>query len=216
MIRTVTVKLNSLAGLAYKQKLVAGGAGLAIITPGERAAYTINKRDGKAVPYGPVNEIVFTDAVVNEALEATRGLPFKRLGKVTKVYDDIHCDESPAELETDDDKPSIDVVGSKAYLEFIMEYTDNKGQFSYQLMNRDLMKFANRSRVVGDMFAAAESDVKIMRYIVRSKAVGLAGIKSMDDDFLVAFINTFDSMNTRSAFKELNAHIRAKKSKSKR
>ena len=97
-----------------------------------------------------------------------------------------------------------------------MEYTDKNEKFSYQLMNRDLMKFADRSSIVGAMVASADSGDKIMRYIVRSKAVSLAGTKGIDDEFLSAFIETFDSMNTRSAFKELNAHIRTKKSKAKR
>jgi hypothetical protein len=202
--------------LAYKQKLTSGGAGLAIMTQFERAAYTINKRDGAAVPYGGVNDGVFTEAVVGEALELTRGLPYKRLGQVTRVYADSHCDETPAESESGDDKPSIDVVASKEYEEFIMEYTDKNEKFSYQLMNRDLMKFADSSRVVRTMIADAESDKNILRYIIRSKAVGLAGTKSMDDGFLTAFIETFDSMNTRSAFKELSAYIRGKKSKAKR
>ena len=216
MIRTETVKLSTVVGLAYKQKLAAGGAGLAIITPNDRAAYTINKRDGSAVPYGTVDGSVFTDAMVNEALELTRGLSFKRLGKVTKVYEDCHCDESSAELESEDDKPSIDVLASKEYEGFIMEYTDKNGKFSYQLMNRDLMKFADKSSVVGNMIAGGESDEAIVSYIVRSRAVDLARTKSLEDGFLASFMETFDSMNTRSAFKELNAHIRSKKSKTKR
>ena len=105
MIRTETVKLSGILGLAYKEKLASGGAGLAIVTPGDRAAYTINKRDGRAVAYGAVDPQVFTNAVIDEAIELTRGLRYKRLGKVTKVYDDSHCDETPAELETGDDKP---------------------------------------------------------------------------------------------------------------
>jgi len=216
MIRTVTVRLTRMNGLAYKQKLVAGGAGLTIMTPNEKAVFTINKRDGSTVPYGIVDTELFTGAVIEEALELTRNLSFKRLGNVTKVYDDSHCDETPAELEADDDKPSIDVVESKEYEGFIMEYTDKNGKFSYQLMNRDLMKFADSSSVVGGMIANADSGDAILRYIVRSKAVSLAKTKSMDDEFLGAFIDTFDSMSTRSAFKELNAHIRTKKSKTKR
>ena len=216
MIRTELVKLSTVAGLAYKQKLTAGGAGLAIITPNERAAYTINKRDGSVVPYGTVNENIFTDAMVKEALELTKGLSYKRLGNVTKVYEDSHYDESSIDLESEDDVSSIDVVASKEYEGFIMEYTDKNEKFSYQLMNRDLMRFADKSSVVGNMVTAGESDEAIMRYIVRSRAVNLARTKSVDDSFLEAFIETFDSMNTRSAFKELNAHIRTKKSKTKR
>ena len=213
MIRTEIVKLSQVAGLAYRQKLVAGGAGLTIMTPDDRAVYTINKRDGSTVPYGTVDLALFSGAVVDEALELTRGLPYKRLGKVVKVYDDFHCDETAAELDTEDDKPSVDVVASKEYEGFIMEFTDKNGKFSYQLMNRDLMKFFEGSSVVRSMIERGQDDDEVVRYIIRSRAVSLARTKEMDDEFLTAFIDTFDSMNTRSAFKELRAHIRTKKSK---
>ena len=216
MIRTETVKLSSIAGLAYRQKLTAGGAGLAILTQNERAAYTIDKRNSNALPYGPVNGEIFTSAVVGEALELTRGLSYKKLGTVTKIYDDCHFDEAAFDPETEEDKPSVDVIGSKEYEGFIMEYTDKNGKFSYQVMNRDLMKFADSSSVVGNMVANHEKDDEIVRYVVRSKAVGLSGAKAMDDGFLTAFIDVFDSMNTRSAFKELKSHIRAKMSSRKR
>jgi len=216
MIRTEIVKLNSMTGLAYKQKLTAGGTGLAIITPNDRAAFSINKRDGSVVPYGEVDAITFTGEVIEEALELTKGLPYRRLGKVTKVYDDSHCDETSAELETEDDEPSVCVIASKEYAGFIKEYTDKNGKFSYQLMNRDLMKFADRSSVVDNMVSEGESGDAILRYIVRSKVVSIARTKAVEDAFLTTFIETFDSMNTRSAFKELNAHIRAKMGKRKR
>jgi len=216
MIRTEIVRLKKITGLAYKQKLTAGGAGLTIMTPDDKAVFTINKRDGSTAPYGTVDLKLFTAAVIEEALELTRGMSYKRLGSVVKVYDDSHCDETSADLETEDDKPSIDVVASKEYEGFIMEYTDKNGKFSYQLMNRDLMKFVESSSVVKSMVEKAESDDAIMRYVVRSKAVSLARTKSMDDVFLTAFIDTFDSMNTRSAFKELKAHIRTRKGIAKR
>jgi len=216
MIRTETVKLKKVAGLAYKQKLVAGGAGLTIMTPGDKAVFTINKRDGKTVPYGVVNESIFTEAVVGEALELTKGLSYKKMGSIVKVYDDFRCDETSLDPETEDEKPSVDVVASKEYAGFIAEYTDKNDKFSFQLMNRDLMKFAQSSSVVRSMIANADSDDAIFRYTVRSKAVSLAGTKSMDEALLTGFIETFDSMETRSAFKELKANIRAKKSKTKR
>lgn len=213
MIRTEAVRMTSINGLAFKQKLVAGGAGLTIITPEDRAVFTINKRDGTCVPYGQVDDKTFTPAVIKEALEIVAGLPYRRLGSITKVYADKHCDETSAELETDDEKAVIDVVSSKEYKEFIAQYTDKNDKFSYQLMNKELMQFAARSSVVGRMVAEKASANAIMRYIVKSKSADLARTKGMDDKTLTAFIDTFDSMNTRSAFKELNAYLRTRLSK---
>ena len=201
--------------MAYKQKLNAGGAGIAIMTPDDRAAFTINKRDGSTTPYGKVDPAVFTEAVVKEALELTKGLPFRRLGTITKVYADCHCDESSVDNETEDVKIEIDIMASVEYKEFIAQYTDKKGRFSYQLMNKDLMQFAAKSSVVTKMLAEKADVEAIVKYIVKSKAADLARNKGMGDEMLAAFIEMFDSMNTRSAFKELRAFLRGKMSRKK-
>ena len=216
LIRTDVVRTSLIDGLAYKQKLAAGGAGLTIMTPDGKAVFTINKRDGACVPYGQVDGDVFSTAVIREAMDLTRGLPFKRTGKITKVYADKHCDETPLELETDDAKNDIDVLASVEYSEFIMQYTDKNGKFSYLLMNKELMKFASRSSVVKGMLADSFKVDAIVRYIVKSKAADLARNKGMDEDMLSAFIDTMNSMNTRSAFKELNSYLRGKMSRSRK
>ena len=215
MIRTEAIKMTSIKGLAFKQKLQAGGAGLTIMTPDDKAVYTINKRDGACVPFGKVNGDVFMQAAIDEALELTKGLPYRRLGAITKVYADDRCDEGSVDLETDDDKVEIDVIASAEYREFIAQYTDKNGKFSYQLMNKELMQFAAKSSVVSKKLAEKEAVAGIVRYIVKSKAADLARNRGMDENMLTAFIDTFDSMNTRSAFKELNAYLRGKMSRKK-
>jgi len=215
MVRTEVVQLKTIKGLAYKQKLTAGGAGIAILTQNERAAFTINKRDGSTTPYGKVDASVFSDAVVKEAVELTKGLPFRRLGAITKVYADNHCDETSVSEEVEDVKVEIDVMASVEYKEFISAYTDKNNKFSYQLMNKDLMQFASKSSVVSKMLAEKADVESIVRYVVKSKAADLARNKGMDDDMLIAFIEMFDSMNTRSAFKELRAFLRGKMSRKK-
>ena len=216
MVRTEAVQMTSVKGLAFKQKLTAGGAGVTIITPDDRAVFTINKRDGSCVPYGKINGELFTATVINEALELTKGLSYKRLGAITKVYADNHCDEVPVELEAEDDKTAIDVIASVEYKEFIAQYTDKNDKFSYQLMNKELMQFAARSSVVRKMLAENADTDGIVRYVIKSKAADLAHNRGMDEAMLTAFIDTFDSMNTRSAFKELNAYLRGKMGKSKK
>jgi len=205
--------MRSIKGLAYRQKLTAGGTGVSIITPDDRAVYTINKRDGSCVPYGTVNSEVFTESIINEALELTNGMSYKRLGKIAKVYADNHCDETPIEQETEDGKAEIDVIASVDYREFIAQYTDKNDKFSYQLMNKDLIQFSTRSSVVRKMLEEKTDADEIIRYIVKSRAADLARNKGMGDEMLTAFIETLDSMDTRSAFKELKSHLRDKKSR---
>ena len=216
MIRTEAVRIESINGLAYKQKLVAGGAGITIITPDDKAVFTINKRDGLCIPYGKVNSEVFTAAIIAEVLELTRGLSYGLQEAITKVREDSKSDEPlPVELEIENEKEAIDVIESIEYKMFIEQYTDKKDKFSYQLMNKDLIQFSSKSTVVSKLLTEKEDVDTIVRYIVRSKAADLARNGGMDDNMLTAFIDVFDSMNTRSAFKELKAHIRGKLAKGK-
>jgi len=78
------------------------------------------------------------------------------------------------------------------------------------------MQFAARSGVVSKKLAEKEDTELIVRYVVRSKAAALSKRKEMDDDTLTAFIETIDSICTRSAFKELNAYLRERLSRRKR
>jgi len=216
MIRTEAVKTATIPGMAFRQKLQAGGTGITIITPHERATFTVNKRDGSCVPFGKVNEKVFTESVIKEVLDLTMGLPYRRLGTITKVHVNKPCEESPVEHEVDDVKADIDIISSAEYAAFIEKFSDKKGRFSHQLMNKELMQFAAKSGVVNKKLAMKENTDMIVRYVVRSKAAKLARRKEMDDDTLTAFIETIDSICTRSAFKELNAYLRDRLSRRKR
>ena len=216
MIRTAAVRMTLIDGLVYKQKLASGGAGITIMTPDNKAVYTINKRDGSCVPYGQADQDVFTKTVIGEALELTRGLPFKRLGNITKVFADKHFDESAVELEIEDKKEEIDIIASVEYKEFVAQYTDKNERFSHQLMNKELIQFASRSSVVRTMLAEKTAVKTVVKYIVKSKAADLARNKGMGEGMLDAFIDTLDSMETRSAFKELNAYLRGRLSKGKK
>jgi len=216
MIRTEAVKTTTIPGMGFRQKLTAGGAGITILTPDDRATFTINKRDGKCVPYGKVNTDVFTEDVIKEVLELTQGLPYRRLGTITKVHVNKPCEETSVEHEVEDEKCDIDVIASAEYAAFIENYSDKKGRFSHQLMNKALMQFAARSGAVSKKLAAKEDMDMIVRYIVRSKAATLSRRKAMDDEMLTAFIDTIDSICERSAFKELNAYLRARVSRKRK
>ena len=213
MIRTEAVKTTIIPGMAFRQKLQSGGAGITIITPEDRATFTINKRDGTCVPYGKADTKLFTEAVIEEVLELTKGLPYRRLGKITKVHTDKPCEETPIEQENDDEEADINIIGSKEYAAFIEKYSDKKGRFSHQLMNKELMQFAAKSGVVKKKIEDKLDTELIVRYVVQTKAAEMAKNKAMDDEMLTAFIETIDSICTRSAFKELNAYLRGRLSR---
>jgi len=107
----------------------------------------------------------------------------------------------------------ISVMASDECKAFITKYTDKNGKLSYQLMNKDLIQFASKSSIVRKMLSEKTDVDVIVKYIVNSKATSLSGNNGMSDEMLTVFINTFDSMNTRSAFKELKEHLRGKLSR---
>jgi len=143
-------------------------------------------------------------------------LPYRRLGKITKVHVNAPHEETPVEHEVEDEQCDIDIITSAEYAAFIEEFSDKKGRFSHQLMNKELMQFAARSGVVSKKLAENESVDFIVRYIVRAKAAKFSRQKEMDDDMLTAFIETIDDICTRSAFKELNAYLRGRMSRKKK
>jgi hypothetical protein len=181
------------------------------MTGDDKAVATINKRDGLAVPYGQYDDAVFTKAVFDEAVTLTNGLPYKLLGSVAFVGFEnktAKAEENTSDIEDDAEKTDANVVSSKAYDDFIAAYTDKNGKFSYQLMNKDLIQFASKSKKVGDFIAAKHSDDGIVRYIVNMKAANLTKGLEMNDEETKAFVEILDGMETRSAFKELKSWLR--------
>lgn len=207
MIRTTIMNLKVAPTAAYRQKLPSGGLGLVIISENQRAAFTIDRRSGKCIPYAETNSLKVTSALLEEALTVTRGLPFKKGKK--PIYPE--AEKVSAESETSEDSAfDTFVVDSAEYRSLLAKYTDKSGVFSYQLMNKDMIQFANRSNVVAKMIEERNSVDEIVEYIVRNKIATLSKNKELSKTELIYLIDFLDCMNIRSAFKELKAHIRLK------
>ncbi|MCL2821237.1 MAG: hypothetical protein FWD38_10530 [Oscillospiraceae bacterium] len=110
----------------------------------------------------------------------------------------------------------IEIISSKEYAAFIERYSDKKGKFSHQLMNKELIQFAAKSGVVNKKITEKMDTDIIIRYIVRAKAALITKNKAMDDDMLTAFIEVIDTICNRSAFKELNAYLRGRLSRKRK
>lgn len=209
IIRTPAVELSTIPALAYKQKLLAaGGAGVKLIRLDQdaTAVYTIDRRTGEGEPYGKVDEKLFPREAVEEAIELTLGIPYSKRGKLNvKAFETQKEREDVAEDDGDD----IDMVGSDEYEAICERYGDEKGKLNYQLLNKDFIQFASKSKVVGEMIASGAQEDNIVRFIVKSRATFLTGKKeSLSDKETDALIETLDEINPRSAFKELKSHIR--------
>ncbi|MDL2225246.1 hypothetical protein LJC20_03435, partial [Eubacteriales bacterium OttesenSCG-928-M02] len=78
IIRTQAIELTTIPAIAYKQKLQSGGAGIRILRLDQDASgiITLDKRTGEGVPYGPLDEALFPQEAIDEAIDATVGMPF--------------------------------------------------------------------------------------------------------------------------------------------
>lgn len=216
MIRTKTVSMASMKGITYRQKLKDGGSGLTILTEDDKAVVTINKRDGSFAPYGQINTKIFTDAVLAEAFELTKGLPYRRLGPAQyeeslslSVADEIAAE---AKIEEDESESDVATINSPEYDAIIDAYTDKNGNFSYELMNKDFIQRANKSNQVGTFIGEGKPVDEIIAYMVVNKVNSLiretAG-KYTDEDAM-NLVKVLDDMNMRSAFKELKLWLRSR------
>jgi len=215
IIRTRAVELTTIPAMAYKQKLASGGAGLKLlrIDDNQSAVCTIDRRTGDLLPYGKVDETLFPEEAFEEAYDLTRGLPYSARGniKVTSVAIEQE-DDAVEETATE----NVDMTLSAEYQAIVERYSDQNGKMNYQLMNKDFIQYASKSKIVANLVESNASQEQILVCIVKSRATEISNQKeSLDDISVKLLIETLDEINPRSAFKELKAHINRMLSKSK-
>ena len=208
MIRTDSVKLTTIEGVAYKQKILNGGgsAGLTVITKTDKAVVTIDKRTGDYVPYGKVDVEIFTGEVFNEAFNLTKSLKLKKQGSIKTIdlgAEVILNDDADNEVEI----AESEVLASAEYNNFLQAYTNRQSKFDFKLMNKDLIQFAAKSNSVAKMKSEKRPMDEILVYVVSQKINTLTKGKRTED-FVKKFIEVMDAMETRSAFKELKASFK--------
>ncbi len=215
IIRTTAVELTTIPAIAYKQKLKAGGSGLRILRLDQDivGVFTIDKNTGLAIPYGKINEALFPEEAIDEALGVTQGLPYSARGKIKVTKFEEKAEENEV---TEADTNDIDMVSSKEYAAIVDRYTNEKGKINYQLMNKDFIQFASRSKTVANMVTNKATEEEILAFIVKNRASFLSGNEDLSDADTTLLIETLDEINPRSAFKELKEYIRRLLGKSSR
>ena len=206
IIRTAAVELSAIPAIAYKQKLKAGGAGVKLIRLDceTSAVATIDKRSGEPVPYKACDESLFPYEAFTEAIDLTVGLPFSARGKISL---NISCDAEEEDI-VEEERNKADMTLSDEYAAIVERYSDEKGKMNYQLMNRDFMSFASKSKVVSEMIGRMEHTDEILTHVIKNRAAHIAGKKeSLSDEDTKALIQVLDEIDPRSAFKELKAYI---------
>ena len=203
MIRTSVVELTTIPAVAYRQKLPAGGSGVTILRYGEKQCgiASISTRSGKAIPAENNPAGLYPAEAFDEAIELTRGLPYKKQGKVTVLKKSF----KEAEPKAEEEEIPVDLA---AYDKLVAKYTDKTGKLSYELINKDLIKLLKSSSVARKLVAEQATPAKIRNYVVGAKFRDVTGSKDLTDKQLKQLSDMLDNVYPKGVFKELNDEIR--------
>ncbi len=205
MIRTNVVTLSVIKAIAYRRKLPSGGSGIVIIREdvAQPGIASISKTSGKAILTANTPGKDYPEEAFKEALELTWGLPYKKQGPV-QVKAGTAAEEAPAEEAV----PEEVVVDSAEYGKIVDQYTDKNGKLSYELLNKDLIKFAHSSSVVRKMIADGAKPEKIRLYAAGTKFRNISGNKNLTDAQIKKIAALLDEVSPKGVFKEFNDEIR--------
>ena len=209
MIRTSVVELTTIPAVAYRQKLPAGGSGITICRYGEKqeGIASISTRTSKAIPAANCPLDKYPPEAFAEAIELTRGLPYKKLGKVTVLKKSFKEAEPKEEEEIKVDLADYEKLAEK--------YTDKTGKLSYELINKDLIKLFKSSSVARRLVEEQATPAKISRYVVGTKFRDVTGNKDLTDRQVKLLSDMLDNVYPRGVFRELNDEIRKALGKAK-
>ena len=208
MIRTNVVTLTVIPAIAYRQKLPSGGSGITIyrydtVQPG---IASISKSTGKAIPAANTSRKLFPQKAFSEAIELTAGLPYKKQ-KGVRV-----AEEKVVEVEDTADEAvaaaDAAVIDSADYEKIVAKFTDKKGKLSYDLLNRELIKYAKKSAQVRSMIESKATADEICFEIAKAKFKEITGNALLSDDQIRKAIELLDDVSPKGVFKELNSEIR--------
>ena len=146
MIRTSTVQLTTISAVAYRQKLVSGGAGITIWGNNVRqpGLASISKTSGEAIPTANTPLEYYPPEAFAEAIKLTAGLPYKNLGKV-QMPEGLAVE--PEEAEDAPAQPEIEaVIDSAEYQRVVDAYSDKDGRLSYR-KRKGLFRFLKRPAI---------------------------------------------------------------------
>ncbi|MBO7677818.1 MAG: hypothetical protein J6S49_09955 [Erysipelotrichaceae bacterium] len=206
MIRTKAVKLSVIPAIAFRQKLGTGGSGVTIIRsdttqPGMAA---ISRTSGEAIPNKQTDLKLYPMEAFAEALELTKGLPYKKQ-KGAKANEKLFMEEHKEDDKFEEEEVIID---SAEYQKIIDRYSDKNGKLSYDLMNKDFIKFLKSSSVVRDMVAEGKSAAAIRNYVISHKIRNITGNDQLSAKELKKIVELLDEVSPKGVYKELDNEIR--------
>ena len=205
MVRTNVVPLSVIKAIAYRQKLPAGGSGIVIIREdsAQPGIASISKTSGEPIPTATTPKKLFPLEAFREAIALTARLPYKKQGVVK-----LKGETAPIEAEPEKEAEEEAVVDSADYEKIVAKYTDKNGMLSYELLNRDMIKFLHSSSVARKMVADGESVEAIRLYAVGAKFRGITGNHDLSDAQVLKIVELLDEVSPKGVFTEFNGEIR--------
>ena len=100
------------------------------------------------------------------------------------------------------------IVDSAEYQMIVDHYSDKNGKLSYDIMNKDFIKFAKSSSVVRDMITERKSAAAIRNYIVSNKFRNITGNHDLDSKQLKKITELLDEVSPKSVYKDIDAEVR--------
>ena len=209
MIRTDVVSLTVIDAVAFRQKLTAGGSGVTILRydAAQPGIASISKTSGDAIPTDNTPKDLYPEASFKEAIRLTAGMPYKKRGSVRLTKKTVKEVTPEAAEEVTEEEVIID---SGEYQKLVDHYTDKNGKLSYELLNKDLIRFAHTSKTVRAMMEEGEAQKKIRTYIVCTKFRTVTGNRKLTEAQALKMADLLDEVSPKSVFKELNAELRKK------
>ena len=207
MIRTDVVALTVIHGAAYRQKMPSGGSAVVILREdsSQPGLAIINKKNAEPVPSENTPKDLFPQEAFKEAIALTMGLPYRKQGKAK-----LKGMKFEAKPENGEPKEVLVVVDGKDYQAIVDKYTDKTGKLSYELLNKDMIRFANSSKVVRTMIEEQKQPKAIREYAVGTKFRTIAKNPEMTRAQVQKIVDLLDEVSPKGVLKEFNDEIRKK------
>lgn len=211
MIRTNIVYLTCIEAIAFRQKLVDGGSGITVLRSDTKqpGIASISTKTGEPIPSKNTNTKLYPLEAFQEAMTLTTGMPYKKQGSVKYTPEMV-------EVVEEEVVPEEVIINEDEYQMIVDTYLDKNGKLSYDLLNKEMIKFLKSSKVVQDMIAERKSAASIRNYIISNKFKNITGNDDLTSKELKEMVDRLDAMYPKGVFKELNEEIRKALGKNKK
>lgn len=215
VIRAVLVELATLEAVAYRQKRNNGKSGVVIPrydTPQPGLAL-LNRHTGEPDIAAHTPPELFPLDAFQEALALTSGMPYARRGRVklsqsTAPEAGEPASGSPEAADAEASAEDLGIVCSADYAAIVKAYTNKKGELSYDLLNKALIKAAHSNPFVAEMQAAGASLEEIRDHVVKANFEAVPGNRSLSPVDVQRIVAMLDEVSPRSVLREFSEDLR--------